>query len=129
MIGMADAFFGIFGFRRIMIRYEIPIRTISEANNREHWAAKAKRTKSQRLMSRLITISALSRHKELWHPMTITLVRHGKRKMDSDNLARSFKAVRDGIAEAIGIDDGDDRINWQYRQEKAKGYTVIVEIT
>ena len=51
-------------------------------------------------------------------PYEITITRHGKRKLDSDNLAASAKFVRDGIADALGIDDGDDEMaTWLYRQE------------
>jgi len=39
-------------------------------------------------------------------------------------------AVRDGVADAIGIDDGSARIEWKYAQEKGKPkeYAVIVGI-
>ena len=59
--------------------------------------------------------------------LVVTLTRIGARKLDSDNLARSMKAVRDGIADALGIDDGSDRIEWKYAQEKGK-YAVKVTI-
>jgi hypothetical protein len=34
--------------------------------------------------------------------------------MDSDGVAAAAKYVRDGIARAIGIDDGDPRLDWRY---------------
>jgi hypothetical protein len=37
--------------------------------------------------------------------------------MDGDNSIGSLKAVRDGVADALGIDDGDPRLTWEYRQE------------
>ena len=60
--------------------------------------------------------------------LEITLTRVGIRKMDSDNLSGSCKAIRDGIADALEIDDGDERLDWQYRQEVGKVYCVKVEI-
>ena len=70
---------------------------------------------------------------ELWRlrlPVTITITRVAPRKLDSDNLARSMKAVRDGIADAFRLDDGDDRLDWRYAQRtgRAKEYSVDVEI-
>lgn len=51
------------------------------------------------------------------------------REMDSDNLAGSMKAVRDGIADALGIDDGDtNRVRWSYSQKRGKWYAVHVTI-
>ena len=50
--------------------------------------------------------------------------------LDSDNLASSLKAVRDGVADAMGVDDGCSRIQWCYAQRKGKPreYAVLVEI-
>jgi hypothetical protein len=48
--------------------------------------------------------------------------------MDSDNLAIAAKSLRDGVADKLGIDDGDPRITWAYAQEKSKGYAVRIEI-
>ena len=106
--------------------FEMPLRTISEANAREHWAPKAKRARVQRETARLSTLAMAPYPRP---PLTITLTRLGKRTLDTDNLARSFKAIRDGIAEALGIDDGDPRLDWQYGQEIAKKYSVRVDIS
>jgi len=50
---------------------------------------------------------------------------------DDDNLPSAFKAVRDGIAEAFGIDDGSDRYVWSYAQRRIKrgevpGFEVVL---
>lgn len=50
---------------------------------------------------------------------------------DDDNLPSAFKAVRDGIAEALGIDDGSDRYAWSYGQRRIKrgevpGFEVVL---
>ena len=76
--------------------------------------------------------SILAAH-ELWRsrlPVTITLTRVAPRKLDSDNLERSMEAIRDGIADAFGVDDGDDRIEWRYDQRtgRAGKHSVDVEI-
>lgn len=59
----------------------------------------------------------------------VTITRLSARELDSDNLESSQKAVRDGVADALGIDDRDPRVTWLYAQEKAKGYAVRITIT
>lgn len=49
-------------------------------------------------------------------PLVVTITRHGKRKLDDDNLASACKYVRDAIADVIGIDDGSPLYTWVYRQ-------------
>ena len=110
-----------------MVEFAMPIRTVSEANMREFWAVKAHRAKGQRGTALLYTRTALRKKKPMKPPLRITLTRIGKRKLDSDNLARSFKAVRDGIADAIGIDDGHESLTWVYAQAKG-AYSVTVRI-
>ena len=60
-------------------------------------------------------------------PYKIIIVRHGKRKLDSDNLAASAKFVRDGVADALGIDDGDDSLaTWHYMQEPGQYMVEVI---
>ena len=58
------------------------------------------------------------------------LTRIGPRRLDSDNLAAALKHVRDGVADALGMDDGDPRLVWLYGQRRGKPgeYAVLVEI-
>jgi hypothetical protein len=53
-------------------------------------------------------------------PCVVTLTRIGPRELDSDNLAGGFKAVRDQVAICLGVDDGDERVRWVYRQERGR---------
>ncbi len=48
--------------------------------------------------------------------------------MDTDGLAASFKAIRDGIADDIGMDDGSNFYEWIYTQEIGKEYAVRITI-
>lgn len=115
--------------------YVIPCPVPSAANLREHWAAKARRVKWQRQVARLITLDSAGVRcagaAVRKNGGTITLARISPRKLDSDNLASSLKAIRDGIAEAIEVDDGDARIAWKYEQEKggkgAQTVRVLIE--
>lgn len=91
----------------------LPLKTVSESNMREHWAAKASRVKRQRQVARVMTkASAL--------PATVTLTRYSAGTLDDDNLRGALKAVRDGIADAFGVPDNDPRIRFAYAQAKAK---------
>lgn len=109
-----------------MIIILVPLRTVSEANTREHWAPRAKRAKLQRTAAASICSEYYGKVKP---PVRVTLVRIGKRKLDSDNLAGSFKHVQDGVADALRVDDGDDsKVLWRYRQEIGKDYAVRIEI-
>jgi hypothetical protein len=117
-----------------MISLLLAIRTESEANLRENWHVKAKRVRTQRQITRVM----VEQHWKNWEwqsdlPNTthvIILTRIAPRPLDTDNLARSFKAIRDGIADALGIDDGSKRLTWNYAQEKGppKRYAVRIEI-
>lgn len=102
----------------------IPLKTVSTMNLREHWSIRAKRAKAHRRETFWALASEL---KKPSLPCTITLTRIGKRKLDTDNLAASFKACRDGVADWLGIDDGDERLTWVYAQELG-AYSVKIEI-
>ena len=107
-----------------MIYRFIPIRTVSESNTHEHWSDRAKRAKDQRRIVAACIGAALPR-------VVITLTRVAPRRMDSDNLEMALKAVRDGVADALGMDDGNRRILWQYAQmlpDKRDRFGVEVEI-
>ena len=49
--------------------------------------------------------------------LTITLTRCGPKLMDSDNSVGALKSVRDGVADALSLDDGDPRLHWIYLQD------------
>lgn len=102
---------------------EIPIKTISTLNAREHWAVRAKRARTHRNE----THWACKKLKRPKLPCTITLTRLGKKVLDDDNLAGSLKSCRDGVADWLGIDDGDLRLTWVYRQASGS-YAVRIEI-
>ena len=99
-----------------MICTLLPVKIISEANQRHHWAVKAARASQQRLD----TAWVMSRHKAPQNAVSVTLTRIAPRELDSDNLQGGFKACRDGIADWLGTDDRDPRITWWYAQRKGK---------
>lgn len=107
---------------------QLPIRTVSEANVRTHWAARARRARDQRstvaiaLRCHGVTVATL--------PCVVALTRIAPRELDDDNLRGALKAVRDGIADALEVDDRDARVRWEYGQRRgaANEHSVDIEI-
>ncbi len=91
----------------------------SAANLREHWSVKAKRVAQERADAFLLT-PALKNFSG-----TITFTRYNWQRSDDDNNISACKPYRDGIAQRLGIDDGDPRITWLYRQERGKPAVVV----
>jgi crossover junction endodeoxyribonuclease RusA len=109
-----------------VIHFVIPLATKSEANCRDHWRVKARRVKEQRsVMAMAVGARISGKPSKAWVKMTRATARA---RLDGDNLESALKACRDGIADALGIDDGSERILWEYAQEKGKGGTVRVQI-
>jgi hypothetical protein len=101
---------------------ELPLRIESVANLREHWRKRAARAKGHKLAALAVPVHPL--------PCVVTLTRIAPRELDDDNLQSGFKALRDGIAARLGVDDRDPRIRFQYRQQKGppKVYAARVDI-
>ena len=96
----------------------IPIRTKTGLNSREHPLARKRRVEGERA-----AVALALRGKPLpaaeHFPVVVELVRISPRLADSDNAIGGLKSVRDQIATALGVDDGDQvRVRWLYRQEK-----------
>ena len=110
-----------------IVDISIPIRLVSEANVREHWAVKSKRASAQRFAARVAMRVASY---PFCLPAIVRITRVGPRSLDTDNLARSAKAVRDGIADWLGVDDGSPLVSWHYSQRKGERgeYAVQVEV-
>ena len=106
--------------------FTLPIRTVNPLNTREHWAKRAKRSKSERESAYWLTPEPYLVTSQ--RPVIVFLERVGKRKMDDDGLSASFKAIRDGIASKLGIDDGSEDIRFVYSQRVYKRYYVEVTI-
>lgn len=95
------------------------LRLVSLANQREHWRPKAKRAKAHRSGALLVVRAALRGRAPVF-PMVVIITRIAPRSLDDDNLAGACKSVRDGIADALGINDRDSRVKWAVAQRKGK---------
>lgn len=128
-----------------MIRFEVPIKTISEANCSEHWSKKSKRHQMQQFIIGL----AWQKHvRSISLPCRITMTRLSPRNLDyEENLPMAFKWIKDEIGGLLfpekivtymsksgkvqknkGHADSDPRVKWEYKQEVSKRYGVRIEI-
>lgn len=99
-----------------MIEVLLPLKTVPGLNAREHWAVRMKRVERERKTTRLL----LNRHEPPKLPIIVTMIRLSNGVLDDDNMQGACKAVRDGVADWLGIDDADKRITWRYVQERCK---------
>jgi hypothetical protein len=116
--------------RSALVETELPIRTWSVNGSRGHWSRFHKRAKEQRTAThaavRSLILGALIRPRL---PVVVTLTRLAPRALDDDNLRGSLKALRDGVADAMGVNDNDPAVTWEYGQDRrSKSYAVRVRI-
>lgn len=94
----------------------VPIRTVSGLNAREHWRARHRRVSNERG-----AVAWMLRGKATPPlPCTVRLTRSAPSNgLDDDNLAGALKAVRDQVAEWLGVDDKDrSRVRYVYAQRR-----------
>ena len=84
-------------------------------NSRKHWRAKAVKTKEHRARAKSMASFTLGYvhgdNPPIFYTYSLAFFLPDKRKRDDDNLAASCKAYRDGIADALGIDDHNLRMD------------------
>lgn len=110
-----------------------PIHTVSEANRAgsEHWRVRQKRAKSQRETAAMLARTTLARPS---FPCVVSLRRcapaRNRIRDAHENYPMAFKHVVDGIADWLGVNDGDtSKVRWRYEPEqKADGFAVVVRI-
>lgn len=102
----------------------LPIWTKTKDNQRQHWSSKARTSRQERTAA---YYSVMASHPPPF-PWRVTVTRCGPRKLDVCNLGSALKAIIDGVADAAGVDDGDERWEWNLRQRKQSLYGVEIEI-
>lgn len=105
---------------------------ILHPNWRGHWATKARATKDARHTADVLALDAgwqrLNLPEGRLH-LWLDFYAPDKRRRDDDGLLASCKAYRDGIADAIGIDDRRFVSHPYLHDEVVKGGEVRVRIT
>lgn len=84
-----------------------PVKQVSP-NSRVHWSVSSKAKKIYKTTCMyLTTMAGVKIHTRTKHSirMHLTFCPPDRRRRDDDNLVASFKAGRDGIAAAMGVDD------------------------
>ena len=113
-----------------MIELPWPSRVLSP-NARKHWTVTSKAKRIYRDAGYLAT-KAAAMPKPLPFigerlPVCITFYPPDKRWRDDDNMIASFKSARDGIADALGVNDRCFACHYQF-EEPVKGGKITVEI-
>lgn len=100
-------------------------------NKRLHWAAKAKAVKAYRDACRTLTWQACVKGAPQFGQsikVTITFIVPDRRWRDDDNIIGSFKAGRDGLADALGVNDRRFVTTYEINRDPVKGGRVRVDI-
>jgi len=105
----------------------LPVRLRNTSNSREGWRATAKRAQLVRETTRML-IQGATNGKTF--PLIVRLVYVGPRQLDDDGIASAVKSLRDGVADALGVDDRDPRVVWVPDQERGevREYGALVEV-
>jgi hypothetical protein len=110
----------------------MPLHTLSENLYRGmNKFVKAEKTKTQRqtvklLLRQLRAVPRVVNGQP--NRYEVKFVRISAGELDDDNLRGALKAIRDEVAEWIGLDDRDPLIVWKYDQEKAERGTAGVRV-
>lgn len=119
-----------------MLQFEVewPPKQLSP-NARGHWSVKSRYARRYRAACHArahnARLNALAAGVKLQadHQFSLSLVfcPPDRRKRDDDNLVAAFKSGRDGIADALGIDDSQFVTTFRIGEAK-KGGAVLVEV-
>lgn len=121
------------------VRVTLAVHTVNEGNqrSRSHWP-RTKRTKTARDLAGLV-VAMHWRTARMTLPVIVTLTRvtpDRRGTLDDDGVCSALKATRDGVADALSVDDRDPGVSWAYGQRVARpreiglvrGYGVEVRI-
>ena len=98
-------------------------------NARIHWSKKAKITKAYRAAAHALTKQAgLVAPDDGRILLVLEFVPPDRRHRDEDNILASFKAARDGIADALGINDRRFVTQFSQSADVVKDGMVLVRI-
>ena len=94
-------------------------------NKRLHWARRAKAAKAYRESCYWLTVSAIADGLTVnWEGdihLWLTFVPPDRRTRDDDNMIASFKSGRDGVAQALDVNDKRFRLHPWVSDQPTKG--------
>jgi hypothetical protein len=105
------------------MKIELPLRTVSALNAREHHMKRARRVKAEcQAVAWAIRVEFGVRTAEYRPapPLVVTLTRIAPSNgIDAgDNLPSSLKGCRDQVAAWLGVDDANPIVQYRYAQER-----------
>jgi len=113
----------------IAVQLPWPARKLSPNARSKHWGGRARATKAARSAAAWAIRAALGPAKPDWPGARVSLTFRppDRRRRDLQNCIASAKALMDGIADAIGVDDS--KLETSYRMaDPVEGGSVTVEI-
>lgn len=116
---------------RLKFIYPWPHKNLSP-NARVHWARKSRVAKTYRDIGKYLTLSQL-RSKKIHFGnkkihLFITFYPPDRRRRDEDNLSASLKSLKDGLADALGVDDRQFQSHPFVSDEVRAGGEVVITI-
>lgn len=96
-------------------------------NARGHWATRSRAAKKYRSTCKLLTLLHGARAPEGRVKLSLVFCPPDARRRDDDNCVAAFKSGRDGLADALGIDDSRFVTTFEMG-EPVKGGVVIARI-
>lgn len=93
-------------------------------NKKQHWAIKAKFIKSYKTTCFNLTKLSGAKVNDGVIKLSIEFVKPDAKKRDDDNIIAAFKAGRDGVAMALGVDDNRFEVSYKVCKIPAKGGAV-----
>lgn len=96
-------------------------------NARAHWATRSRAAKKYRSTCKLLTLMHGARAPEGRVLLSLVFCPPDARRRDDDNCVAAFKSGRDGLADALRIDDSRFVTSFEMG-EPVKGGAVVVRI-
>jgi hypothetical protein len=113
-----------------IVSFELPFRAVNVRNAREHFGQRSRRNKEQRSVTCMRFKPLVARIVFPLSQVRIRLTRFAPSAgLDPhDGLPASLGPCVDGCADALGIDDRDRMVTWEYAQARRSSWGVLVEV-
>ena len=111
------------------LTFEFECVTANEANgSTQRWQKVHRRELARELTIEALSVALTRAPLPERGPWCVRLVRISPSRMDDDAVAVALKTVRDTIAAALHLDDGDPALAFAYAQDKGRPMGVRVEV-
>lgn len=112
----------------------LPVHLTNTSNARQHWGTTARKAR----VRHTVTLAVQTRARHVGSVLSgvgvavlaVRLVYIGPRELDDDGVTSAVKSLRDGVADALGVNDRDPRVTWVPDQERGgvREYAARVEV-